>query len=68
MERYKIECRHCKRFIGYADSTVVGEFLCSNSSCKATTQVKYIANFETDLRFKFKSAEQPPKDKKVDTV
>jgi hypothetical protein len=59
----KISCKYCGRYLGEV-KTLVGELLCSNSNCKATTQFKIISNTDTaNITYKFTTPEKQPKHK-----
>jgi len=61
----KLNCKHCGRYLGEFH-TVIGEILCSNSSCKATNQFKIIKMNEFDtMNFKFSEPERQPKGKET---
>lgn len=63
----KLECRHCGRYIGEAE-TIVAEIKCPNSSCRAGNQFKILSNAVL-VDFKFDHEPDPPKNKKkVDTA
>lgn len=58
-----LNCSHCGRFLGRAKS-IVGEIICSNSSCKAGNQFKILTADEASLiTFKFAEPPRPPKEK-----
>ena len=60
-----LNCSHCGRFLGRAKS-IVGELICSNSSCKAGNQFKILTADEAALiSFKFADAPRPPKSKQA---
>jgi hypothetical protein len=56
-----LSCASCTRHLGTAKA-FVGELICPNSKCKATTQFKILTTDETALmRFKFATPPKPPK-------
>lgn len=63
----ELKCKDCNRHLGTANGTVVAELKCSNSSCRATTQFKIInGDITKDIRYKFTTPAQPPKQKAVE--
>jgi phage FluMu protein Com len=56
-----LKCTHCGRHLGEVEA-IVGEIICSNSSCKAGNQFKILNSDETALiTYKFAQPPKPPK-------
>lgn len=61
----KLECKHCKRFMGEAE-LFVGELLCANSACRGTSQFKILTNNEQSMvKYKFANEPKSPKQREV---
>lgn len=59
----ELKCKHCDRHLGEAEM-IVGELLCPNSSCKASSQFKIITADQSKLiSYKFAKPEREPKKK-----
>lgn len=61
---HEVNCKHCGRYLFTASGTVIVEQLpCPNSKCRAKLNIKIVSNDAThdDLRYRFKTEEQPPK-------
>lgn len=65
--KQELKCKSCERHLGWSYGTTVAEIKCSNSSCRATNQFKFIqADMTKDITHKFATPEQPPKKKVVE--
>ena len=65
---YKVNCKHCDRYLFEAGNTTIVEgLICSNTKCKAKLNIKVVFSGATDeqLRYKFITAEQLPKTKEI---
>ncbi len=58
----ELRCKHCDRYLGEAEM-LVGEIICSNTSCKGGNQYKIITN-ESLVAYTFTTEERKPKNKK----
>lgn len=59
-------CKNCKRYLGEAE-VIVADIICSNSSCKGSTQFKILSADQSKLySYKFAKPEKPPKKKEVE--
>lgn len=61
---HKVTCKHCGRYLFKAKgTTIIEQFPCPNSKCRAKLNIKIIDMDSTDeqRRYKFTTAELPPK-------
>jgi len=55
-----IKCKHCDRWLGKTDQTLIATIKCSNSKCKLDNNIKIVNSnsSEAQLRYKFKQEEE----------
>lgn len=62
----ELTCKDCGRYLGEAE-VIVADLLCSNGSCKASTQFKILNADQIKLiKYKFAKPEREPKKKEVE--